>query len=429
MNNFFLVIAVVIISFSLVTSGYAGSSNYFNVVDEAGNIVYVTGWEMQVGDECLTADNKRYEVISIEGNTAHARFVGEVNLSQYLDNEQKSAWWGQLLQPSVAKAQGTGKVAIYHTHSDESYVPSDGEESIWGSGGIYKVGDAFKKALEAKGVTAIQSDAKHDPHDSMAYERSRRTALSLIKKQQPDAIFDIHRDAVPPEVYKGKVSGQEVSKVQLVVGKYGPTGKQIEDYALQSKAASDKQHPGLVKGIFFAKGGDYNQDLHPRSMLIEAGAHTNDRQSAEKGIAMFADVIPAVIGKTGPNAANQTGAAGVGTAAAGPSGATKSIGWILGLLIVGGAAFLFISTGSIKEAKAKLKQFTTTEFTNFFAPKEKHRKNQKQPDDENKEYLQMNEGVMFFIITPSFICRKTMQLNGIVKRGEKLDILWYCCKC
>ena len=380
MSRIALILAIVV--FFFVSPGYASSSQYFNIVDEAGNIVYVTAWEMQVGDECLTEDNKRYQVTGISGNTAHAKLIGEINLSQYLDTNQKNAFWWNVLTPSVAKAQGTGKVAIYHTHSDESYVPTDGEESIFGNGGIYKVGDAFTKALQAKGIEAVHSTAKHDPHDNMAYERSRRTALSLIKKEQPDAVFDVHRDAVPPEVYKGKVNGEDISKVQLVVGKYGPTGKQIEDYALQIKAASDKQHPGLVKGIFFAKGGDYNQDLHPRSMLIEAGSHTNDRQSAEKGVALFADVIPAVLGKTGANPANQAGAAGVGTAAAGASGATKSIGWIIGLLIVGGAAFLFISTGSIKEAKAKLKQFTTTEFTNFFAPKENRRKKLRDNDEE-----------------------------------------------
>lgn len=380
MSRIALILTIVV--FFFVSPSYASSSQYFNIVDEAGNIVYVTAWEMQVGDECLTEDNKRYQVTGISGNTAHAKLIGEINLSQYLDTNQKNAFWWDVLTPSVAKAQGTGKVAVYHTHSDESYVPTDGEESIFGNGGIYKVGDAFTKALQAKGIEAVHSTAKHDPHDNMAYERSRRTALSLIKKEQPDAVFDVHRDAVPPEVYKGKVNGEDISKVQLVVGKYGPTGKQIEDYALQIKAASDKQHPGLVKGIFFAKGGDYNQDLHPRSMLIEAGSHTNDRQSAEKGVALFADVIPAVLGKTGANPANQAGAAGVGSAAAGASGATKSIGWIIGLLIVGGAAFLFISTGSIKEAKAKLKQFTTTEFTNFFAPKENRRKKLRDNDEE-----------------------------------------------
>lgn len=382
-NKWLIMIAIVIFSCSMAIQGFANDNgNYFNIVDETGNVVYVTAWEMQTGDECLTETNKRYQIVRIEGNTAYAKFIGEVNLSQYLEPNQKNALWWEALMPRIAKAQGTGKVAIYHTHSDESYVPTDGQESIFGNGGIYKVGDAFTQALQAKGIEAIHSTAKHDPHDNMAYERSRRTALDLIKKQQPDAIFDVHRDAVPPEVYKGKVDGQDISKVQLVVGKYGPTGKQIEDYALQIKAASDKQHPGLVKGIFFAKGGDYNQDLHPRAMLIEAGSHTNDRQSAEKGIALFADVIPTIIGKTGASPANQAGAAGFGTATSGASGATKSIGWIIGLLVVGGAAFLFISTGSMKEAGAKLKQFTTTEFTNFFAPKKKRKMNNK--DDDKK---------------------------------------------
>ena len=288
------------------------------------------------------------------------------------------------MQPRIAVAQGGGgKVAIYHTHSDESYIPTDGKESILGAGGIYKVGDAFTSALKSKGMEVIQSDAKHDPHDDMAYERSRRTVIDLLK-QQPDAIFDVHRDSTPPEVYKTNINGQDITKLQLVVGKYGATGKQIEDYALQIKANSDKQHPGLIKGIFFAKGGDYNQDLYPKSMLLEVGSHTNDRQSAEKGIALFADVIPTILGKTNNanetaagNQAGTTGTAGFGSADTGPSGATKSIGWIVGTLIVGVAAFLFLSTGSMKEAKAKLKQFTTTEFANFFGPKTNDEENRK----------------------------------------------------
>lgn len=385
----FLLIAVS----SLAYANERNDGSYSTIVDEAGNVVYLTGWQVRVGDQVLTENNRRYEVVRIEGNTAHAKLIGEVNLSMYDPNNQgvlnrlKS-----FLQPSIAKAQGGGKVAIYHTHSDESYVPTDGKESILGAGGIYKVGDAFAASLEKNGVTAIHSQAKHDPHDDMAYERSRRTALDLVKKEQPDAIFDIHRDAVPPQVYTANINGQNVSKVQLVVGKYGPTGKQIEDYALQIKAAADKQHPGLVKGIFFAKGGDYNQDIHPRSMLLEVGAHTNDRESAERGIALFSDVIPTILGKssapTGTNAAganNAAGYAGLGSAAGGPSGATKSMGWILGLLIVGIAAFLFLSTGSMKEAGAKLKNFASTEFANFFGPRKRRSSADKDSEQSEKD--------------------------------------------
>lgn len=375
-------VIVLLLLCSMTIQGYTherSDGGYFSIVDESGTVVYITGWGVRVGDEFLTEKNKRYEVISIEGDIAHSKLIGDVNLSKYRQSEDNPVV--SLLKPSITWAQGGGKVAIYHTHSDESYTPTDGKDSILGAGGVYKVGDSFTSALQSKGLEVFHSDAKHDPHDDMAYERSRRTVMELLKKQ-PDAIFDIHRDAAPPEVYKANIDGQDVTKVQLVVGKYGPTSKQIEDYALQLKANSDTQHPGLIKGIFFAKGGDYNQDLHPRSMLLEVGSDKNDRQSAEKGVALFADVIPTILGKTAATPNNVAGQAGLGTAEAGPSGASKSMGWIVGALIVGVIAFLFLSTGSMKEAKGKLKQFTTTEFANFFGPKIKDKK---ENDKENKK--------------------------------------------
>ncbi|MEN6413130.1 MAG: stage II sporulation protein P [Veillonellales bacterium] len=378
---------VFVLSCFICIGGYAherSDGGYYSIVDEAGNVVYLTGWKVQAGDQCLTENNKRYEVKSIEGDTAHAVFIGEVNLAQY-GRMNYHGWGKQFLEIRSAQAQTNGKVAIYHTHSDESYVPTDGQESVYGAGGIYKVGDAFTTALQAKGMEVVHSTAKHDPHDDMAYERSRRTAVDLLK-QNPDAIFDVHRDSTPPEVYKTTINGQDVTKVQLVVGKYGATGKQIEDYALQIKAAADNQHPGLIKGIFFAKGGDYNQDLFPRSMLLEVGSHTNDRQSAERGIALFADIVPSIIGKNAAAAGTTNGATGLGTAAAGFSGASKSIGWILILLVVGVTGFLFLSTGSFKEARAKLKQFATTEFTNFFGPRSKTTKGDgKNQEEEDKQ--------------------------------------------
>ena len=385
MNRLWGNLVVLLLLCSILTPAYA-QNGYMSFVDEKGSTVYITGWETQVGDQCLTENNKRFEVVSIEGETAHVKFIGEVDLTQYNQPANNTALG--MLRPSIAQAQKTGKVAFYHTHTDESYVPTDGKDSILGAGGIFKVGDSFSSALKNNGIEVIQSKAKHDPHDNMAYQRSRRTAVDLVK-QQPDAIFDIHRDAVPPEVYSTTINKQEVSKLQLVVGKYGATGKQIEEYALKIKAASDKKHPGLIKGIFFAKGGDYNQDLFPKSMLLEVGSHTNSRQSAEKGIALFADVIPTILGTSGATKSNPVGAAGIGTTDTGPSGASKSIGWIVGIVIVGIVAFLFLSTGSMKEAKAKLKQFTSTEFANFLGPKIKNEKNRKK--DNNVKNIDKDE--------------------------------------
>ncbi len=377
------VILLVCLAVCPVQAHERNDGGYYTIVDELGRAVFLTGWRVRVGDQCLTADNKRYEVTAVSGDTAQARFVGVVDLRAYAPKGAAGYRFAGPLAPRIAHAQGN-KVAIYHTHSDESYVPTDGTESILGNGGIYKVGDSFASALQAKGLQPIHSMNKHDPHDDMSYERSRRTVTDLLQ-QQPAAVFDVLRDALPPEGYATTINGQDMTKVQLVVGKNGPTGKQIEDYALQLKAAADQQHPGLIKGIFFAKGGDYNQDLHPRSMLLEVGSHTNSREDAQKGVALFADIIPAILGQTSGTPGSPAGSTGLGTSAAGPSGASKSIGWIVGLLVVGIIAFLFISTGSVKEAGAKLKQFGTSEFANFLGPLLRRKRRQDKRDEEDKD--------------------------------------------
>lgn len=343
--------------FLLSTKTYAA---HYEIYDEEERIVYVTGWHVRVGDQFITADNMRYQIHQVQDGRADAHLVGRVSMAPYYIRAYAR------LEGSVAEAADIPKVAIYHTHTDESYEPSDGTDSINGKGGIVEVGGAFATALEAHGIEVTHSDTVHNPHDDMAYERSRRTVVDLIK-DAPDAIFDIHRDATPPDVYAGIVSDEEVAKLQLVVGRYGATSEQIEEYALELKASSDKIHPGLVKGIFFAKGGDYNQDLHPRSMLIEAGAHTNSREEAEKGIAMFADAIPPVLTKKAEAAGAVAEAAGITTSAnTSTSGSMRSIMWIVGIAVVGSIGFLIMSTGSLQEAKEKAKNFATREFGDVF---------------------------------------------------------------
>ncbi len=145
----------------------------------------------------------------------------------------------------------------------------------------------------------------HNPHDVNAYNRSRRTAASLLKNGS-QVLIDVHRDAVPPNQYQTTVNGQEATKIKLVVGKTNPNSKTNLEFAKQLKAVMDKTKPGLSNGIFMGKG-DYNQDLTPRSMLIEVGSHTNPKDDATKGVTAFADVLSATLG--GGGAGSSGGAA------------------------------------------------------------------------------------------------------------------------
>lgn len=290
-----LLTIVFIISLTATVSAHEEKpfGSYVTLVDENNNIVHMTATQVHVGDEYISSDNSRYKVIEVIGDTAKCTYQGKEKMPEISFNEANGAWF---FPDDVVPVGGKTKptVAVYVTHSDESYVPTDGTESIEGNGGIYDVADAFVKRLKDHGFNVEYSKNNHNPHDINAYNRSRKTAASLLK-QSPTAIFDIHRDAVPPEQYESNVKGKEVTQIKLVVGRTNPNSKTNLEYAKKIKAVMDKQKPGLSNGIFLGKG-DYNQDLSPRAMLIEVGTHKNDKESAMEGVKQFADVMPTVLG-------------------------------------------------------------------------------------------------------------------------------------
>lgn len=336
---------------------------YFTVKDEDGRQITATALPVFVGDEFIAGDNKHYRVIKIQGDTALAKFLG-------VDKLAYDPAWDEAPVASAATGAGRGTIGVYHTHSDESYVPTDGAESIWANGGIFKVGNAYTKAMEKQGVQVVHSTRPHDPHDANAYNRSRRTAVELLK-QNPAALVDVHRDAVPPEVYRKVVQGKEVTQVKLVVGRRNPKMAENLKFAQNIKSYADKHEPGIIEGIFIAKG-NYNQELSPRAILIEVGSHTNSRIEAQDGVALFSEVIPRVSGvftAAGP----RPGAPGVLATQNRTSWST--LGWILAAVIVGAGAFLLISTGSVSGSWDKIKSFTGNEFANaFLRRKEKNKK-------------------------------------------------------
>ena len=224
---------------------------------------------------------------------------------------------------------------MYSTHSDESYVPDDGTESKWKNAGIYDVGESLKHALEALGIDAVYSRETFLPHDADAYTRSRRTAEELLKKG-PDALIDVHRDAVPANQYETKVDGDDVSKVRLFVGRSNPNAAANKAFARQLKAAADEAYPGLVKDIFIGRG-NYNQELYPHAILLEFGTHKIDKDKAIASTKYMANVLNAVL----------YGGAASGTGrGAGLKSAMKGAGWAVLALAVAAAAYALLATGS-----------------------------------------------------------------------------------
>lgn len=234
-------------------------------------------------DEIILSDNRRYRLSQIEedGYRVHCEQITDYTapvLAKAVGNMFSSA-------PSQA-------VAIYATHSDESYVPTSGTESKNGGGDILAVASIIAEDLESKGVEVLHSENIHDPHDAKAYTRSRQTAAELLKSGNVGMIIDVHRDGVPdPEYYEEEIDGKKMTQIRLVVGKANENSAENEAFAERLKAYYDEVKPGLIKSIYIAKGS-YNQDMAPHAVLLEVGTHTNTLAEAKAGAQAFAEELP-----------------------------------------------------------------------------------------------------------------------------------------
>lgn len=323
--------------------------SYYTIVDTDGRMLDKTARVIYPGDEFIAEDNRRYRINRVEGDTAWAEMIGLERIS----------WEAPSLPASTLIAEGEtagtrNLVAVYHTHSDESYVPSDGAQSIPAGGGIYKVGEVMVEKLRSLGVNVEYDKRPHEPHDSEAYRRSRRTAAKLTQRA-PAAIIDVHRDGVPDaSFYNEQVAGGAVTNVRFVVGRENANMQANLDFAKRLKAYLDQEYPGLVKGIHIGRG-NYNQDLSPRSVLVEVGTYTSDRARAQRGAGLFAEAVPAVLGIG--TAASRQGPGPVETQAP-PSTAGDwwAVFWVIIALVAGGFLFLVISTGSWEAAVEALRK-------------------------------------------------------------------------
>lgn len=324
---------------TFVQAGEIEVSEYFTLLDENNDQVTMAGRELDVGDHYISADNKLYEVVNVENNNVHVKYLETVKLPDITED---------LLTTQVGKTQESqGVVGIYHTHNAESYVPTSGTDSKEdGNGDVLKVGKILADAMKKFGLEVHWSDNSHLPHDGQAYIRSRRTAIELLKNN-PDTLIDVHRDATPPEVYDTEIEGTQATKVRIVVGRQNQNRWANLEYAKRIKAVADKFYPGIIEGIFDARG-NYNQDLGPKMILLEFGAHTNRLEQAEAAAEFFAKVIPAAAGLTPTTkqaAQKQMG-----------RGAQKSIFWMILVLVAVVVIFLLISQGKIGSLRGFLRR-------------------------------------------------------------------------
>ncbi|SES84317.1 stage II sporulation protein P [Anaerobranca gottschalkii] len=372
---------VIIVLFTIFLFSFSGivlaeneleDGSYYTLYDENNNVLLRTGIVIHVGDKFIDHNNIHYVVYKVDS----------VNLKAWakkIDPDEVTTF--TISNFAQLKGADQRRIGLYYTHSGESYVPSDGyAQTDRRRGGIYKVGERLAQRLEELEVEVINNRRTHFPYAG-SYRRSRRTAKEIIDKKV-DAIFDVHRDATPVNEYLEEINGEKITQVLIVVGRQNPAFKVNEEFALKLKAVGDEMYPKLVKGIFYARGG-YNQDLHPRALLLEIGAHTNKREHAERGAELFAEVITKTLygdlevpkateeleenpksleeeENNDPPKVQST----VNSGGTGRGGLLKGMMIVLLLTVIGGGGYLLISVGDTREIERKIRNFLSKEFAN-----------------------------------------------------------------
>lgn len=181
-------------------------------------------------------------------------------------------------------AQTTGgkkRVFIYHTHSNESFLPylktDDPNHAQHPEKNITKVGKQFAQELENVGIGAEVSDKNNG---SRSYAESGKTVqAAMVNNKELEYFIDIHRDAQRRKRTLKEIDGKKYARVLFVIGKGNKNHVKNYELAEQFHNKLQEMYPGLSRGIYYPKGegvnGVYNQDISPHALLIEVGGVDN----------------------------------------------------------------------------------------------------------------------------------------------------------
>ena len=187
-------------------------------------------------------------------------------------------------------------VLIYHTHASESFVPFSGKSySDDPQKTIVALGDYLKNCLENNhGIPVLHHREVFDKVRGGAYEKARPVIEQIIKQNpQIEVVIDLHRDGVSKGITTGNIGGLQTGRILFVIGTRHSGWADNLRFTLFMQTVLDDLYPGLSRGIR-RYACVYNQDLHPRSILVEIGGHENTAAEVRRTIPLLAEAVACV---------------------------------------------------------------------------------------------------------------------------------------
>lgn len=230
------------------------------------------------------------------------------------ESEYKSEWaehfsadseglffWNRYAEKLAADAENV-RVAVYSTHSSESYTAFSGAPKVYGEhGGVYAASSALAERLLDLGVGVFVDETIHDyPDWNKSYANSLETAERLLDEYpQLDILIDMHRDAgVERAASVAEIGGRQAARIMLVVGsaqRYdNPNWQQNEAFMQLIADKMEEMYPGLLRRMS-VQAGRYNQHIFEHAILVELGTTENTIDEVEYSAQLLGDVLAEVL--------------------------------------------------------------------------------------------------------------------------------------
>ena len=270
-------------------------SNENNIKNEAENTTM---------NNTQTGINLDWSVTEVDNSGVNPRHTDEYN-GVLINNSTNYTLTQEMLTPDVEVNKN--KVAIYHTHTCESYTPTE-QYQYTASGNfrtidlnysVSRVGDELEKALNSYGCTVIHDRTYHDyPAYNGSYSRSLITAQNMLSAN-PDAeiVIDLHRDAIADETYgpRVKIGDEYVSQLMFVIGTDGANSAHTNwlqnlKFAIKVQQKANELYPGLFKPIIL-RNSEYNQHVAKAACIIEVGSTGNTLEESMGAMKYLARII------------------------------------------------------------------------------------------------------------------------------------------
>ena len=248
--------------------------------------------------------NRELTVTEVDNSGVNPRYTDEYN-GVFINNGTNYQLTQEMLTPDVEVNKN--KVAIYHTHTCESYTPTE-QYQYTASGNfrtidlnysVSRVGDELEKWLSTYGCTVIHDRTYHDyPAYNGSYSRSLVTAQNVLStNQDADIVIDLHRDAIADETYgpRVKIGDEYVSQLMFVIGTDGANSAHTNwlqnlKFAIKVQQKANELYPGLFKPIIL-RNSEYNQHVAKAACIIEVGSTGNTLEESMGAMKYLARII------------------------------------------------------------------------------------------------------------------------------------------